>query len=332
MDFGWFLTIPGMLITGGVLLLIIALIIFITTSGKKTKKGISNNIEQGNANFNNNVETPSLTDIKPEKEENNGINNTSITESPQNINSIEQPSIPVSPENNNINSINSVENAFNQETPIVSNTPTIPEQSVTVEKPNEGPSLSEQIKQVEPAVMPSTVNPSSEQPEMIPITETPQIPTPEITPTIDPSLKTETTPEIVPTTETPIISTPEITPIMNTSIESTPEVVPITDSNVAPTPEITPIVETSTENSVAPSIYGGASPSITNIENSQNENHQIYGGANPTENTQVISTQNPEVIPVESTPVTEYNSGISNVTQVELNASDNSTENTQKGT
>ena len=33
----WFLTIPGMLITGGILFLIIALIIFIVTGNKKTK-------------------------------------------------------------------------------------------------------------------------------------------------------------------------------------------------------------------------------------------------------------------------------------------------------
>ena len=38
MDFSWFGTIPGMLITGGVLLLIISLIIFISTMGKKGKK------------------------------------------------------------------------------------------------------------------------------------------------------------------------------------------------------------------------------------------------------------------------------------------------------
>ena len=37
MDLSWFGTIPGMLITGGILLLIIALIIFITTIGKKNK-------------------------------------------------------------------------------------------------------------------------------------------------------------------------------------------------------------------------------------------------------------------------------------------------------
>ncbi len=42
-DLNWFLTIPGMLITGGVLLLLIALIIFIATAGssKKNKKGVN---------------------------------------------------------------------------------------------------------------------------------------------------------------------------------------------------------------------------------------------------------------------------------------------------
>ncbi len=36
----WFMTIPGMLITGGVVFLIIALIIFIATGNKKAKKQI----------------------------------------------------------------------------------------------------------------------------------------------------------------------------------------------------------------------------------------------------------------------------------------------------
>lgn len=34
----WFMTIPGMLITGGVLFLIIALIIFIVTGNKKQRQ------------------------------------------------------------------------------------------------------------------------------------------------------------------------------------------------------------------------------------------------------------------------------------------------------
>lgn len=57
MDFGWFTTIPGMLITGGVLLLIIALIIFISTSNKKGKKNENDisqkSIEQANQIFTN---------------------------------------------------------------------------------------------------------------------------------------------------------------------------------------------------------------------------------------------------------------------------------------
>ena len=39
-DLNWFLTIPGMLITGGILLLLIALIIFIATAGSGKKKDV----------------------------------------------------------------------------------------------------------------------------------------------------------------------------------------------------------------------------------------------------------------------------------------------------
>ena len=48
-DLNWFLTIPGMLITGGILLLLIALIIFIATSGsskKNKKKEVSEMFDQ----------------------------------------------------------------------------------------------------------------------------------------------------------------------------------------------------------------------------------------------------------------------------------------------
>ena len=61
MDFSWFATIPGMLITGGVLLLIISLVMFIAMSNKKGKtksdaskkseegaKSMVNEMEQGN--------------------------------------------------------------------------------------------------------------------------------------------------------------------------------------------------------------------------------------------------------------------------------------------
>ena len=50
MDLSWFITIPGMLITGGVLLLIIALIIFILTSGKKNKKEETPKPQESNLN------------------------------------------------------------------------------------------------------------------------------------------------------------------------------------------------------------------------------------------------------------------------------------------
>lgn len=39
-DFNWFLTVPGMLISCGVLLLIVALIVLIVSSAKKKKEKI----------------------------------------------------------------------------------------------------------------------------------------------------------------------------------------------------------------------------------------------------------------------------------------------------
>ena len=52
MDFSWFATIPGMLITGGVLLLIISLVMFIAMSNKKGKKSdASKKSEEGAKNM-----------------------------------------------------------------------------------------------------------------------------------------------------------------------------------------------------------------------------------------------------------------------------------------
>lgn len=63
-DLNWFLTVPGMLITGGILLLLIALIIFIATSGgkKKDKKDVK---ELVNTNEGVNSVTPSEQVVNP---------------------------------------------------------------------------------------------------------------------------------------------------------------------------------------------------------------------------------------------------------------------------
>ena len=79
MNINWFLTIPGILITGGVLLLIVALIIFVATSSKKNK--------------NSEIENKSLT------EANSMVNSAANTDT-SNVNSAG-----VVPENNSIGSV-----------------------------------------------------------------------------------------------------------------------------------------------------------------------------------------------------------------------------------
>lgn len=84
-----------------------------------------------------------------------------------------------------------------------------------------------------------------------------------------------------------------------TSIDhSIPQVVVPTVSEVAPQP-VEPV-------STEPVIYGGASPAVTGFNVSQETNHQIYGGADPLQNTQTIPTTVPTVgvpTPVVTEPV-----------------------------
>ena len=99
MDFQWFLTIPGLLISGGVLLLIIALIIFISTSSKKVNKAdkVSDESLQGAKELVNNAETtpPVASDNLGVQMDNsiaqpNGIENLNTTVAPEvDVNALE---------------------------------------------------------------------------------------------------------------------------------------------------------------------------------------------------------------------------------------------------
>ena len=72
-----------------------------------------------------------------------------------------------------------------------------------------------------------------------------------------------------------------------------PEVAPVAPVDVQPaTPEIPSLA-------TEPLIYGGASPVVGDINVAPVENHQIYGGADPLQNTQTIpGLQAPAVAPV----------------------------------
>ncbi|MCI8347403.1 MAG: hypothetical protein HFJ12_05620 [Bacilli bacterium] len=332
MDFGWFLTIPGMLITGGVLLLIIALIIFITTSGKKSKKEVGDN-HAGSVNnsTNNSMEMPPLTNPQPGEISNqNPVNvspEASVMPPPENINNIEQPSISVTADSN-MNSIHPVENMIQQDTPTTTATPLPMEQAVTIDQP----SINPQITQMEPTVSPVMDNQSPIKKEDTPVIETPTMITPEPTPTID-SLTTPNMPpimdqpgngtsDIIPVTDistvpsansTAPIVTPEVSPVeSNTSPVVVSPVTPISQEPVNPTvvtnptpvtPEVLSVTDTPVVQQPGPvPIYGGADPTVNNINDSQNNSHQIYGGANPLENAQVVPVQAQEVTPVNPAP------------------------------
>ncbi len=75
-------------------------------------------------------------------------------------------------------------------------------------------------------------------------------------------------------------ATPVVEPTMPVVEQATPvvETAPVVEQLVTPTVQAAP----------QPVIYGGASPVVQDLNFQQNSTHQIYGGANPLENTQSI--------------------------------------------
>ena len=71
-----------------------------------------------------------------------------------------------------------------------------------------------------------------------------------------------------------------------------PTVTPVESLNEAPvvTPVVTPVESLDAEPATQPTIYGGASPEVTNPETLVEKPREIYGGANPLENTAPIPT------------------------------------------
>ena len=82
--------------------------------------------------------------------------------------------------------------------------------------------------------------------------------------------------------------------------EPTPVVAPVEPATSIPVAEPTPVVAPVEEK---PAIYGGVSEIIPNIDLNQKSDHQIYGGADPLENTQTLSVVSPSAPAVEPTPV-----------------------------
>ena len=128
----------------------------------------------------------------------------------------------------------------------------------------------------------------------------------QVMPTVEPVMPQQVAPTVEPVVPEQVM--PTVEPVMPQQVA--PAVEPVMPQQVAPAygevesmvpeqsvvPQITPATPVAEP---APVIYGGANPSVGNIDFNQNVNHQIYGGANPLDNTQSISVAEvPSVQPV----------------------------------
>ena len=265
MDFSWFGTIPGMLITGGVLLLIISLIIFISTMGKKGKKD------------KNSVEEKSLEGAKEM------VSESSLS------NSVSAPVIDAIP--TGTDSITGMPNvAFATPTPVQPEVVS-PMSGTAPVQPEVAPPM--------PGAVPVQPEVAQPMPEAAPVQPEVVQPMPEAAP-VQPEM-VQPMPEVAPVQPEVVPPMPEVAPVQPEVVQPMPEVAPVQSEVVQPMPETAPVqpevapqmsevVSVSTEpTNQTVSIYGGASPSVSKSDIETTETHQIYGGANPLENTQSIS-------------------------------------------
>ncbi len=326
-DLSWFTTIPGLFITGGVVLLVIALVILIIT-GRKTKKEKdeinSNNNQvnagvQPNSNIDNNMAMPTMN--MPGAPMTNPMVNPmmgqNVVSSPDPVvnpqpmvmpnDSIAMPSVNNGLDMQNMNApivepvgINPVEVNQMVSTPEVINPMEMPlseqpfvndinsNQAIGV-PPTVAENLNAGMINTEPEpIAPVDVTPI-EIPQVEPVTVAPMETNPMIS---EPSAVN--TPEMFNNSnmlgnnfnstpvENPVINEPMMTDVSTQNVEI--PTVPVQQDAIISTPEIVqqPVNE--------PVIYGGANPTVADINVSKDNNHQIYGGADPLQNTQTIPT------------------------------------------
>ena len=139
-----------------------------------------------------------------------------------------------------------------------------------------------------------------------------EVPVPEVAETLNISETTPAAPEVVAPVVESLDSTATITPVVEAPVAPAPEApAPVVETPVALAPEApAPAVETPAAPEVVapavesleeqPTVYGGASPEVTNVV-AEEQPREIYGGANPLENTAPIPTD--EVKVAVETPV-----------------------------
>ena len=339
-DLSWFATVPGMFITGGVLLLIIALIILLITGKNSKKEKMAKAAVSENANVptqqNQNVvdqvspvsNSPVMGGIPDASTSNNVVQGDSFV----NQQSVNMPMgqvpmetqfapMPMATEPTTVTP-NVVENA-----PVanVGVAPTVPMGEVPAVSPevafNAQPvepvlptNFVQPTEAVQPAINTQPIGVTQEVVSPIPAINfnnnqqangmqngfvMPEEPVPVVQP-VNPASTEIAVPEVlnvpspldstsVPTVSNAVAPIPPIIEPVSMVENTVPQVdVPTVQESVAVVPPSTP----------TPVIYGGASPAVTDFNVNQ-ENHQIYGGADPLQNTQSIPSTIPPAVPTE---------------------------------
>ena len=316
-DLSWFTSAGGLLITGGVILLTIALVILIVT-GKKPKKdknaGVvpaENPVQVANAPV---VMDPNMVQQNNVQSAVSGMDslamNGGMVSNPP-VSSV--PSAPVEAVSTPV--VDPLANASMPTSPmggdVVSSAPVEAVSMPTVDPMPVVDPLANASMPISPmggdvvssapveAVSMPTIDP-------VPVVESaPVMQTPEIPASVEQnSFESAQIPVVDP-----------IAPVVDNSVnnisnfgENAVPVVPAVENVAMPSPMVSevntePAAQPVVETPIAPAepvIYGGASPIVPDINFNQNTEHQIYGGADPLQNTQTMPAVSPA--PVEVAP------------------------------
>ena len=289
-DFSWFMTIPGALISAGVVCLLIAIIVLIISNvrdGKEKKALAAVDVEPTPADANNVVSVP-----QGSADVNNQVAAVPVAAAPV---AVEQtPVVPVS--------VPPVEVAAPVETvppqvdvmPVATDMVQAPVASVEVAPIAQAVEMPVTVETPLTGVQPVEVAPVA---VAVPVTEelVPENVTVEMPITVEaPIVEAPTTLDVPVTVEMPVtIEAPvvEAQPVeVMQQAETLENQVPVVENQpveiAQPQVELMQQAEVQTVSEVQPVIYGGASLGVSNLDLNQNPTHQIYGGANPLENTQ----------------------------------------------
>lgn len=256
----WVTTVPGIFISLGVVLLFMAIIILIATSVSKKREKVEE-VEDTSAPVQN------VESVNPPVQE--GVMPTQVTDNLEHAQNVE----PVNTFAPNTTVISDM-NMSDQFVPTPNPTPVMPQpiSDNTFVNPTPVDVMNTQVDNQVVDQYSANVPTYTEQAVVTPAVTPVQVPqTPVEVPTV-PVNPTYTVPTPIATNPAPVV---EDLPMYQAQ------------ETVSPMPQSMPEVSTVSQ----PTVYGGVSP-VVNVPVVEEKPHQIYGGANPLDNTQPIPTVN----------------------------------------